>query len=162
SNWAGVDYYDGWAGEFFEVANNTLLVQGTAFNVRGTPSAGAYFHDNVTPMLVPLPNNQTPPYVGFDGGNSYYGWRGVDCESDRDNVFVYANIPSVDPRTKLGVGDFDGDHRADVFLATGRAWYVSYGGVTEWRFLRDSDRTLVSLSLGDVDGDGRTDVAAQI
>lgn len=45
-------------------------------------------------------------------------------------------------------------------MATGRAWYVSYGGVTEWRFLRASDQTLPSLSLGDVDGNGRTDVAA--
>jgi hypothetical protein len=56
---------------------------------------------------------------------------------------------------------FDGDGRDDVFLATGRAWYVSYG-VSEWRFLRASDRTLISLSLAELDGNGRTDVVARV
>jgi hypothetical protein len=161
SNWYGLDYYDGWAGEFFEVADNSFLdVEGTAFNVRGTPSAWAIFHDNITPLPVPTPGSNQ--IIGLDGGNSWYGWFAVNEESDRDNVQIYDNIPSVDPRTNLGVGDFDGDGRDDVFLATGRAWYVSYGGVTEWRFLRDSDRTLISLLLGDVDGNGRTDVLAEI
>jgi hypothetical protein len=156
-DWKGVDKYDGWAGEFFDIADNSFLgVRGTVFNIRGTPSAGAYFHHNVAPLGA----------GGLDGGNyetaPLLGWKLVSEESDRDNVFVYGNIPSADPRNDLGVGDFDGDGRDDVFLATGRAWYVSYGGVTEWRFLQAADLTLVSLSLGDLDGNGRTDVVARI
>jgi hypothetical protein len=75
---------------------------------------------------------------------------------------VYANQPIPDPRLRLAVGDFDGDRRDDVFLATGRAWYVSYGGVTEWRFLNKSTRRLSTLSFTDLDGDGRTDVLSRI
>jgi hypothetical protein len=86
----------------------------------------------------------------------------VNEESDRDNIEIYGNRPVPDPRSGLGVGDFDGDGRDDVLLASGRAWYVSYGGVTEWRFLRESDRYWRSLSLADLDGNGRTDVLTRI
>lgn len=161
SNWLGVDYYDGWAGEFFDIANNSFLdAKGTLFNIRGTPSSSALFHHNVTPPLQLVPGTGT--VMGLDGGVSWYGWKSVNSESDRDNVYVFANVPSVDPRERLAVGDFDGDGRDDVLLATGRAWYVSYAGATEWRYLRQSDRPMRMLSLADLDGNGRTDVVTRI
>ena len=157
SNWLGVDYYDGWAGERFDVARNSFLgIKGTAFNVRGTPADEARFRFNVTPALLPIPG--TGIYVGMDGGRSYYGWTSVKDSSDEDNVRVYGNVPLEGPRRELGVGDFDGDGRDDVFLATGRSWFVSFGGRTEWRFRNESDRQLYELVLMDQDGDGRTDV----
>ena len=156
SNWLGVDYYDGWAGEFFDVADNSFLgIKGTAFNVRGTPSNSALFHHNVTPLPTPL--GTSGQLIGLDGGVSYYGWWSVNSESDRENVEVFGNLPSRDPRERLAVGDFDGDGREDVLLLTGRAWFVSYAGLTEWRFLRTSHRTLPAVALADLDGNGRTD-----
>ncbi|MEO8348994.1 MAG: VCBS repeat-containing protein, partial [Acidobacteriota bacterium] len=60
---------------------------------------------------------------------------------------------------RVGVGDFDGDGRADLFLATGTAFYYSPGGEAEWRLLAAgrTDR-IASVLFGDFDGDGRTDV----
>lgn len=69
----------------------------------------------------------------------------------------------VDPANSLlRVGDFDGDGIADLFVATGNAWYYSAGGQTEWRFLRARTETVGRLLFGDFDADGRTDVFTQI
>jgi hypothetical protein len=158
-DWLGVDYYDGWAGETIDVARNSFLsVKGTAFNVRGTPASGAFFHNNVTPALVPL--NGT--LVGLQGGVSYYGWVSVNEESDEDNVYVYGNVPASDPRGQFGVGDFDGDGRDDVLLATGQAFYYSSGGMTEWRYLNRSGLLIGALTLADYDGNGKTDVVTRV
>jgi hypothetical protein len=159
SNWLGVDYYDGWAGETIDVANNSFLnVKGTAFNVRGTPASAAYFRNNVVPALLPL--NAT--YVGSDGGFAYYGWWSVNEESDESNIYVYGNVPAADPRRRFGVGDFDGDGRDDVLLATGQAFYYSSGGVTEWRYLNRSGLQLGTLRLADYDGNGKTDILTRV
>jgi hypothetical protein len=58
------------------------------------------------------------------------------------------------------VGDFDGDGVDDLFLATGRGWYYSPGGVAEWRFLSAKTEKVDQILFGDFDGDGRTDVVA--
>ncbi len=159
-SWIGTDFYDGWAGETIDVANNSFLgIKGSAFNVRGTPAVEARFHHNVTPPLVAMQNDFV---MGADGGIAYYGWMSVKDTSDRDNVHVYANIPAPDPRAKLAVGDFDGDGRDDVFLATGRAWYVSSAGLTEWRMLRPSSLGVQQLVFVDYDRNGRTDVLARV
>jgi hypothetical protein len=141
------DAYDGWAGETIDVAYNSFLcIKGTAFNVRGTPANAAYFRHNVTP-----PTSRAT-------GRCYYPGSPVNEESDKDNVFVDNNVTAPDPRQQLGAGDFDGDGRDDVFLATGQAFYYSSAGLTEWRFLNQSTRRLSGLTLADHDGDGRTDV----
>jgi hypothetical protein len=156
----GTDYYDGWAGETIDIANNSFLgIQGSAFNVRGTPSDEARFHHNVTPWLRPMPGGSV---LGADGGVAYYGWMSVQDSSDRDNIRVYSNVPTPEPRNRLAVGDFDGDGRDDVFLATGRAWYVSSAGLTEWRWLRPSTVPVQQLVFVDYDRNGRTDVLTRV
>jgi len=62
------------------------------------------------------------------------------------------------PTDRLGVGDFDGDGRDDLFLATGQAWYFSSAGLTEWRQINEQTDQFQSLRFGDFDRDGRTDV----
>ena len=62
----------------------------------------------------------------------------------------------------LGTGDFDGDGRQDLFMATGAAWYYRPAGTLDWQFLSDSTHTLDQITLQDVDGDGRTDAVYQI
>ena len=159
SNWLGVDYYDGWAGETIDVTRNSFLrVKGTAFNVRGTPANAAYFRQNVIPALRPL--NGT--YVGSNGGNAYYGSWSVNEESDRSNIYVHGNTPAPDPRSRFGVGDFDGDGRDDVLLATGQALYYSSGGVTEWRYLNRSALPLSAFTFADCDGNGTTDILTRV
>jgi hypothetical protein len=56
--------------------------------------------------------------------------------------------------------DFDADGVADSFMATGIGWWYTssqLGG--RWVFLRRSTTLLGSLTLRDVDGDGRCDVS---
>ena len=62
------------------------------------------------------------------------------------------------PRAALATGDFDGDGRQDLFLATGAAWYYAPAGLAEWRYLKADRAERGDLLFGDVDGDGRTDV----
>ena len=74
----------------------------------------------------------------------------LDVEGNRFNAD--------NPTDRLGVGDFDGDGRDDLFLATGQAWYVSPAGLTEWRQINEQTDPLPALRFGDFDRDGRTDV----
>ena len=60
----------------------------------------------------------------------------------------------------LAIGDFDGDHRADVFYADGQAWYVSYGGVSAFKLIDTSSFRIPDLRFGDFNGDGKTDIFA--
>jgi FG-GAP-like repeat len=68
----------------------------------------------------------------------------------------------LDPTRRLGVGDFDGDGKDDLFLATGAGWYYAPGANAEWRFLSAKTETINNLLFGDFDGDGRTDVFTQV
>ena len=74
------------------------------------------------------------------------------------NIHVPSQFNEANPTNRLGVGDFDGDGTADMFLATGAAWYYSPGGAREWRYLSNNAAPLSFLRFGDFDGDGRTDV----
>jgi hypothetical protein len=149
-NWLSIDYYDGWAGEYFDVADNSFLsIEGDAFNVRGTPSDAAYFSGNVLPpALIDLKYSYRSKDV----------WHWVNEESDRDNIYVSGNHLYDDARASISVGDFDGDGIDDVFLATGAAWYYSSGARSEWRFLNKSAFRLEDLVLTDYDSDGKADV----
>ena len=57
----------------------------------------------------------------------------------------------------LAVGDFDGDGRADLFLATGRQWLYAPGG-RNWTYFATSSFRTPQLRFGDFDGDRKTDV----
>lgn len=126
----------GWAGEFFDLADNSFLqTWGAELAIRGTPTNAAHYHHNVCTCSVT-----------------------VSSESEHDNVLEFSNEAMGDPRDHRASGDFDGDGRDDVFITTGRAWYVSYGAVSEWRFLNRDQHAARELWFADHDGDGRTDV----
>jgi len=84
-----------------------------------------------------------------------------------------ANLPDwqMRPTDQFFVGDFNGDHRADLFVFNGSAWSIPYlgmlssngtalsmttrydGTMPDWQ-MRPSDQHFV----GDFDGDGRADL----
>jgi hypothetical protein len=57
----------------------------------------------------------------------------------------------------LAVGDFDGDRRADLFLATGRQWFYAPGG-RNWKPLQFLRGITAELRFGDFRHAGRTEV----
>jgi hypothetical protein len=65
----------------------------------------------------------------------------------------------------IKLGDFDGDHKADVFTTWGGKWRVStakdsahLGGTSKWKVINTSDVGVRDVRLGDFDGDGKSDV----
>ncbi|HMF92472.1 MAG TPA: VCBS repeat-containing protein, partial [Candidatus Angelobacter sp.] len=149
----------GYGGGAVEIARNTFLgVNRRNFDLRGQACALDEFHNNISRQsagdairwFVPshpfsLSGDQVSP------PNSPPAWLDI-----RDNRFN-----SQDPTQHLGVGDFDGDGKDDLFLATGAAWYYAPAGKAEWRFLSAKTEQIGALLFGDFDGDGRTDVFTQ-
>jgi hypothetical protein len=136
----------GIGGTAVEVTRNTFLRGGKPnFDLRGTPCSNAIdrFYDNVSIQKL------GPAVSWYKGGTL--------------PLFLQASgkfgIPN--PTRALGVGDFDGDKRDDLFLATGAGWFYAPAGQAEWRFLSAKTETLEQLLFGDFDGDGRTDVFTQ-
>jgi FG-GAP-like repeat len=124
--------------------------------LRGKPTSGAYFHDNVVvhdnaveAVRLKKPGEQCLEYV-FPSGYQY--------SNELCNLHVGPNRYNTDTINQLAVGDFDGDGRDDVFLANGTAWWYSSAGTTEWRFLLPSTHRATDLRFGHFNLDARTDV----
>ncbi len=158
-------HHGGWAGERFDVRFNTVRGDQSsvwtgvrkAFLLRGVPHDSARFESNVLEHSTP--------------GDAW----AVDCGDDafckgklssgQLPLYTQMNTYGTDTSFKLAVGDFDGDGADDVFQATGATWWVSHGGVTEWRLLNPAPSAgplkADELGFADVDNDGRTDVLAR-
>lgn len=161
------NWYNGVAGDYFDVGSNTFLATDTGnylanVNQRGAPCRFTKIHDNVflqrkgQAIHDPCSNCNTcisitigvpPTSIPF----CVPSWGPPIEYNDKFN----AQDPTLGT---LLVGDFDADQIDDVFLATGAAWYYSSGGRAEWRFLNRMVELAPALLLGDFDGDGRADV----
>ena len=97
--------FGGHAGQYFKIAWNTFLGDNRQnFDLRGEPC-----------HLVEFQHNISLESVGDAIGCTDCG-AGIDKLKVNDtNTFESPN-----PTNHLGVGDFDGDRREDLFLATGR------------------------------------------
>ena len=146
----------GIGGGAVEIARNTFFATNRRnFDLRGKPCHLDQFHDNVSRQ----------------NKNDAIRWvvQGSDQASPPQPPPPWLDIPNnnqfgpsySDPTQHLGVGDFDGDGREDLFLATGAAWYYAPAGKAEWRFLNSQTDGIGNLLFGDFDADGRTDVFAQ-
>jgi hypothetical protein len=157
----------GFAGMSAQLIGNTFLRNDGAgndsehanFSLRGLPCSGvaAVFHDNVTIHSA----SDSITLIPADGssGNASVPW--VQARPHVPYLHVDSKFSIPDPMQTFLVGDFDGDGKDDVFMATGAAWYYSPGGNAEWRFLSAKTETTDMLLIGDFDGDGRADVFKQ-
>jgi hypothetical protein len=148
----GGQHDGGWGGYHANIGWNTFIDGGNPnFDLRGWPCSGApdSFHNNSS---------------GADLGDAFQTWDFFGNEneptSSTDELTIVNNAWKVtDPTEVLGVGDFDGDGVADLFLATGTTWFYSPGATAEWRYLNGAkSEQMQNLLLGDFNGDGRTDV----
>jgi hypothetical protein len=145
--------FGGTGGEFVEIARNTFLGTGKGrqnFDLRGEPCFAAFLHHNIS-----LQSLGDSIGCGTVLGTNYCG------NINKLKVYDSYRFNAINPTTKLGVGDFDGDGLDDLFLATGAAWYYAPAGKAEWRFLNARSEQLDQLLFGDFDGDKRTDVFTQ-
>jgi hypothetical protein len=142
------DWYNGVAGDYFDVGSNTFLATDTGnyaanVNQRGQSCRFTKVHDNV--FLQSQANAIHDPCS--------------NCSSWPPAIESNNTFSAQDPtQGTLLVGDMDGDGIDDVLLATGAAWYYSSGGQAEWRYLNRMPELASNLLLGDFDGDGRSDV----
>ena len=144
-------YVGGLAGYYFDVSQNTILgsqdygflgrLTRAAFGLRGRPTMGARFTGNV------LTHDDFDEAVKLSGGNA----RSYNLASS-------GNKYGTDYSDEIAAGDFDGDGRDDVLVATGTGWFFSRAGIAPWEFLMPSRLRISDVHLADVDGDRRTDV----
>jgi hypothetical protein len=149
--------YGGSAGEYYEVVLNTIrgdqryhvVKTRPSFMLRGTPTEGAVFAGNVDvhwdlDSAVLLKKSKSSTGIGEDHAAFNF--------SASENQF------RTDTSEGIAAGDFDGDGRTDVFLASGTAWFVSRGGVEPWQFIHASTKRRSDLGFADMNNDGVTDV----
>jgi hypothetical protein len=148
--------YGGTAGEYFEIAFNTIRGEQSyyivktrpALMLRGKPTIGAYFNSNVA------------VHDDLDAAVSLKedGDTGIGEDHRKFNFHAGGNSFNTDYSTELATGDFDGDGRTDAFVANGTAWFYSRGGSQPWEFLHASNKRTHELGFADIDNDRITDV----
>lgn len=156
--------YGAEAGEYIEIAHNTIRGEQTyfagmqtrpAFMLRGKPTDAAHFHDNVVVHNDASKAVRLKVSVNCD----QYGNCESFCRSHAEcNLHVGQNTYNTDTTAELAVGDFDGDGRDDVFLANGTGWWYSSAGYAEWRFLQPSTLRIKALRFGRFNKGTTTDV----
>jgi hypothetical protein len=141
-------WYGGAAGEYFEIAHNTIRGGNrSAFSLRGRPAKGVDFNANVL--------------AHTSGAVEFHKGKDTTLDESRPSTFNFrasGNRYNTDYSMELATGDFDGDGRSDVFVANGTAWFFSRAGIRPWEFLRASNKRVGELGFADIDNDGVTDV----
>jgi hypothetical protein len=152
--------YGGWAGEYFSIDHNTI---------RGEQKYGIYGFRNTRPAfllrgraaMVAFFNQNILVHDDLDEAVSLKKKKNATGIGENHTAFNFresGNVFDTDHATDIAAGDFDGDGRSDVFVATGTGWFYSRGGIQPWEYLTSSGRQLKELGFADIDNDGLTDV----
>lgn len=152
--------YAGWAGEYFSIDHNTIRGEQLygilgfrntrpAFQLRGRAAMVAFFNQNI------LVHDDLDEAVSLKKKKNA---TGIGESHTAFNFRESGNVFDTDYASDIAAGDFDGDGRSDVFVATGTAWFYSRGGIRPWEYLTSSGRQLKELGFADIDDDGLTDV----
>lgn len=144
--------YGGLAGQYYLISNNTFrgeqeyygIMTRPAFMLRGRPTQGAHFLDNV------LVHDDLSEAVRLKG--ILYGTPQLYNFTESGNSF------DTDYSKEVAVGDFDGDGRSDMFVANGTGWFVSRAGVEPWQLVNPSRVRVKDLGFADMNNDRVTDV----
>jgi hypothetical protein len=157
---ANGDGYGGWAGEYFDIASNTIRGEQKygwlgfratrpAFMLRGKAHKAAYFRDNI------VVHDNLDEAVSLKKRHSAIG---IGEHHDAFNFAAGGNVFDTDYSKEIAAGDFDGDGRTDVFVATGTAWFYSRAGIRPWEYLRPAGQRIADLAFADIDNDKVADV----
>jgi hypothetical protein len=153
--------YGGTAGDYYEIAFNAIrgdqsyycfifcLKDRPALMLRGKPTTSMRFDSNVAVH----DDLDAAVSLKHEKGDTGFGEH-----QDEFNFGAAGNQFSTDRSGDIATGDFDGDGRTDVFVATGTAWFFSRGGQEGWEFLHASTKLTRELGFADIDNDGTTDV----
>lgn len=139
----GENYNCGTAGEYMDVARNTVASSDSAaIQLRGVPTdpRGMSVHDNVFYQPHDDALTQTRTGLHDDGGND----------------FPTNLLP--DWRFQRKTCDFDGDGTGDSFWATGATWWYASSRIGgRWTYLARSGAHPGDVIVRDVNGDGYCD-----
>jgi hypothetical protein len=154
------DHSGGRAGEWMDVQYNTVLyTAGNAVHLRGTPMKATDSPDGA--------------HVGMDVKHNVFAhqdeWAGIVSGilspgallQNETGLSASDNIYGLNTFNNRKSCDFDGDGRADGFIATGVAWwYQSSRLANRWVFLNRSPALVGAVTLADSNGDGMCDVTS--
>lgn len=152
----GENYNCGQAGDYMEVANNTVVsTAAAAIQLRGIPSSynseaqtgGMQVHDNRFADTEGGALTQTLQGLVEGPGNVFGDAAGLAAQFTASPI-----APAC---------DFDGDGTPDPFRSSAGIWWYHSSLANRWVYLRPAPAGVTSTTLGDVDGDGLCDVTDQ-
>jgi len=148
STFFGGDWCCGTAGETIIIKRNTILyTSGNAIKIRGNPADKAVVDGNVF-------KHESRSDAIAQNGEPGWGDNITNPIDVRPN-----NVFGADPMVELGRCDFVGNGKQDQFMATGVTWWTNSSTTLQWRYLNTMPERLPQLELGNVDNDGKCDVA---
>lgn len=124
--------------------NSFQYLRDNAIKIRGKPAEFVTIRDNV--------------FAHEDEGDAIAVY---DDDYLDEVIFIQPNVMGHDSYGQYGVCDFDGDESDDLFLATGKTWWFSSGGLFHWSYLATRNETFAEVRLGYFDDDELCDVLTE-
>lgn len=132
--------------DFLFIGNAFQYHKDNAIKIRGQPAVSVMIRNNVFPHAA---------VEKWPGDGAVYR------RTETNTHIGTGNQANVDTFGEYGTCDFDGDAIDDLFLATGRTWWMSSSGEFPWSWLADRIERLRDVRLGYFDADDNCDIMTQ-